>query len=158
MNESSLYEKIKRVAGQVLIDGKPINIMVDDWNRINVRIEKLDPLTDFPIILVVNFANGTLDLNDTTNITDSANVGIAFADISNPFDKHDFDYEKASNVSAIENLKRIAIDFFTKADQSGIISITNVGRYSPFVELLDADLFGILFDVNVQEIEGVCLW
>lgn len=119
----------------------------NDWTRANVKLDK----KELPTCLYLLPVSGQLR-NKNGNFRDYPNALIAF------LDKVDLDFEGKDNEPTVERMKAYAKKFIQAVNNSGMFeSLPEDVAYSVVYDKLDANLTGVVIQVQLKELQGSCV-
>ncbi|NDW09500.1 hypothetical protein [Dysgonomonas sp. 520] len=118
----------------------------NDWTRANSNIE----FADLPVCVNVLPVAGDLS-NKNGNLRDYPKCLIAF------MDKADLDFEGSENEVTVNRMKGYAKKFILEVNRSGLFQpVVEDVPYSVVYDFLDANLTGIVIEVQLKESVGDC--
>jgi len=139
----NVQEKIQKIVDS--IDG--ISYEFNDWTRANVKLDT----KALPTCLYILPASGQFYFHNGI-FRDFPNAMIAF------LDKAEFDFEGNENEITVERMKKYAREFIVKLNASGMFQpIVEFIPYTVPYDILDVNLTGVVIDVQLKEIEGICI-
>lgn len=138
-----VQSKIKEIAEKSLPE---FAYMFDDWSRWNIQ-QDIETLPVFVHLLPVsgqfNIKNGI--------IRDYPNCMLAF------LDKAELDFDGEDNEITVERMKKAAYKFINDVNKSGIFEPVSDFTYRVVYDSGDVNTTGIIIDVQLKEIQGVCV-
>lgn len=140
----TVEQKLQKVAETFKDEG--ISYLFHDWTRVNIAVDQM-PL---PVIVYSLPASGSLDMKNGF-VNDNQNGLISFLSLT------EFDFDSKENDCIISRMKQLALRFFSVYNQSGYFE--TVGGTMPYrvvYDMLDANVTGVMFEVSVKELDGIC--
>lgn len=136
-----VQDKLKQIA-----ESLGVSFVFDDWTTANIEIDS-QPL---PVVVYVLPASGELDFKNG-NIRDNQNGMLAF------LDKVTLDSNGQDNDCVVDRMKSLAMNFIVKLNQTRYFeSLGGVIKYKVVYNKLNAVTSGIVFDVTLKEMTGIC--
>lgn len=118
----------------------------NDWTRANVNID----YSDLPVCVNVLPVAGELSAKNG-NMRDYPKCLIAF------MDKAELDFEGSENEVTVNRMKEYAKRFILEVNRSGLFEPVSLNvPYSVVYDFLDANLTGIVLEVQLKELVGDC--
>lgn len=141
-------DKVKEI-----VDGMGrLNFIYDDWARANVRLDR-EKLPAFVFILPTS---GSMHYKNN-NFRDAPYCLFAFLDIADG-DNREFDFDGSENEKTVERMKAEARRFVVALQKSGKFEpISETINYSVVYDELDVNLTGVTIEMQLKEIEGICV-
>lgn len=137
----TVQDKLKQVA-----ESLGVSFIFEDWTLANIEIDN-QPL---PAVVYVLPASGELDFKNG-NIRDNQNGMLAF------LDKVELDSNGQENDSVVDRMKSLAMNFIVKLNHAGYFEkLGGVMKYQVVYNKLNAVTSGIVFEVTLKEIAGIC--
>lgn len=137
----TVQDKLKQVA-----ESLGVSFVFEDWTQANVEIDN-KPL---PAVVYVLPASGELDFKNG-NIRDNQNGMLAF------LDKVELNGNGQDNDSVVDRMKSLAMRFIVKLNETGYFEpLGGVMKYQVAYNKLNAVTSGIVFEVTLKEITGIC--
>ena len=137
----TVQDKLKQVAESL---GVPF--VFADWTLANVEIDR----TPLPAVVYVLPASGELDFKNG-NIRDNQNGMLAF------LDKVELNGNGQDNDCVVDRMKSLAMRFIVKLNETGYFEpLGGVMKYQVAYNKLNAVTSGIVFEVTLKEITGIC--
>ena len=128
----TVQDKLKQIAESL---GVPF--VFEDWTLANVEIDR----TPLPAVVYVLPASGELDFKNG-NIRDNQNGMLAF------LDKVELNGNGQDNDSVVDRMKSLAMRYYEP--------MGGVMKYQVAYNKLNAVTSGIVFEVTLKEITGIC--
>lgn len=119
----------------------------DTWDRVNVRLDKV-PEDQFPVAVVIPPVNGQMIVRKS-RIVDSPNFLISFLGLA------ELDFDGDVNELTLTKEKDYAKEFISLCNASGYFEPIERCSYTDVFEHLDANVTGVILEVNLQERLGV---
>ena len=137
----TVQAKLKQVAESL---GVPF--VFEDWTQANVEIDRIL----LPAVVYVLPASGELDFKNG-NIRDNQNGMLAF------LDKVELNGNGLDNDCVVDRMKSLAMRFIVKLNETGNFEpLGGVMKYQVAYNKLNAVTSGIVFEVVLKEITGIC--
>ncbi|WP_288207011.1 hypothetical protein [uncultured Parabacteroides sp.] len=137
----TVQDKLKQVAESL---GVPF--VFEDWTQANVEIDRIL----LPAVVYVLPASGELDFKNG-NIRDNQNGMLAF------LDKVELNGNGLDNDCVVDRMKSLAMRFIVKLNETGNFEpLGGVMKYQVAYNKLNAVTSGIVFEVVLKEITGIC--
>lgn len=137
----TVQDKLKQIA-----ESLGVSFVFEDWTMANVEIDN-QPL---PAVVYVLPASGELNFKNG-NIRDHQNGMLAF------LDKVALDSNGQDNECVVDRMKSLAMTFIVKLNQTGYFEpLGGVMKYQVAYNKLNAVTSGIVFEVTLKEITGIC--
>lgn len=137
----TVQDKLQQVA-----ESLGVSFVFEDWTMANVEIDN-QPL---PAVVYVLPASGELNFKNG-NIRDNQNGMLAF------LDKVALDSNGQDNDCVVDRMKSLAMTFIVKLNQTGYFEpLGGVMKYQVAYNKLNAVTSGIVFEVTLKEITGIC--
>lgn len=137
----TVQDKLQQVA-----ESLGVSFVFEDWTLANVEIDN-KPL---PAIVYVLPASGELDFKNG-NIRDNQNGMLAF------LDKVALDSNGQDNDCIVDRMKSLAMRYIVKLNDTGYFDkLGGIMKYQVVYNKLNANTSGIMFEVTLKEITGMC--
>ena len=137
----TVQDKLKQVAESL---GVPV--LFEDWTQANVESDRIL----LPAVVYVLPASGELDFKNG-NIRDNQNGMLAF------LDKVELNGNGLDNDCVVDRMKSLAMRFIVKLNETGNFEpLGGVMKYQVAYNKLNAVTSGIVFEVVLKEITGIC--
>lgn len=137
----TVQDKLKQVA-----ESFGVSFVFEDWTQANVEIDG----TPLPAVVYVLPASGELNFKNG-NIRDNQNGMLAF------LDKVELNGNGLDNDCVVDRMKSLAMNFIVKLNQTGYFEpLGGVLKYQVAYNKLNAVTSGIVFEVTLKEITGIC--
>lgn len=137
----TVQEKLQQVAELL-----GVSFVFEDWTLANVEIDN-KPL---PAVVYVLPASGELNFKNG-NIRDNQNGMLAF------LDKTSLDSNGQDNDCVVDRMKSLAMRYIVKLNETGYFEpLGGVMKYQVAYNKLNAVTSGIVFEVALKEVIGIC--
>lgn len=137
----TVQDKLKQVA-----ESLGVSFVFEDWTQANVEIDGR-PL---PAVVYVLPASGELNFKNG-NIRDNQSGMLAF------LDKVELNGNGLDNDCVVDRMKSLAMNYIVKLNQTGYFEpLGGVMKYQVAYNKLNAVTSGIIFEVTLKEITGIC--
>ena len=137
----SVIDKVRTVVQQMTDSPEFIG---GSWFKLNQEMEHV-PL---PCVMWVNPASGTFEAK-AMQILNSPNCLIGF------FAKTDFIGDFEDDTEALETTTRMAFEFISRCNSSGLFDQIKEARYSVSFDRFDVNASGIVLEVTLKEKQGM---
>lgn len=142
-----MKKSVERKVASIIDDIEGITYLYDNWATANVKLDDIQ----MPAVINVLPVSGKFSMSQI-QIKDCPHCMLAFADIT------DLDFDGLENDEVIERCKRYAIEFLKRLNKSGLFEdISGDIPYSVFYDKLDANITGIMIELQLKEVQGVPL-
>jgi hypothetical protein len=139
----NVKDKVKSIVEKI----EGLSFEYNDWTRANVTENK----RSYPTCLYLLPVSGSLVLHNGI-FRDAPNALIAFIDLD------ELDFEGEQNDKIMEQMKDFARQFIVGVDKSGLFKpIGENFRYTSIWDKLDDNVTGIVLEIRLEELQGVCV-
>ena len=121
----------------------------DTWDRVNVQLDKV-PEDQFPVAVVIPPINGQMIVKKA-RIVDAPNFLISFLGLA------ELDFDGDVNELTLTKEKDCAKEFVHLCNASGYFEPIERCSYTDVFERLDANVTGVVLEVNLQEKKGTAI-
>jgi hypothetical protein len=139
----NIKEKVKSIIEKI----EGLSFEYNDWTRANITLDN----KELPTCLYLLPVSGSLNMHNGI-IRDKPDCLIAF------IDKDELDFDGEQNDEIMERMKDFARRFIVEVNKSGLFKpVDGNFIYTSIWDKLDVNLTGIVLEIRLEELDGVCV-